>query len=147
MASSLATLVVLTAQGGKQQVVLRRSCPPPSSPLLCRVSLFGLSSSPCPRDEEVTGALTSDGTRIPDAGLVHGGELDLGFFDPTAGGSHRRRAARRECVRRAVTGDLVKAKSGEAVPVTGSADRQRSSSKRHAIRRLSDGQIVNAKVV
>lgn len=39
MASSLATLVVLTAQGGKQQVVLRRSCPPP----LFTTSLSGFS--------------------------------------------------------------------------------------------------------
>lgn len=97
------------------------------------------------RDEDSDGEL-----RIWDEGVIEGGEVDLGYFDPVISAAHRRRDARRECVRKEISGQLCWVKAGVVLPMVSKSEeakRQRREVRRAAVKRLGDGELVDARAL
>lgn len=77
-------------------------------------------------------------------------QVDLGVFDPTTKSNIVRRNSKHSAVKRLNNGNLVRAKSGDAVEA-GSPDEalisERKAVRREAVKMLADGQLVRARLV
>merc|ERR1712050_326493 len=74
-------------------------------------------------------------------------DLDLGYFDPTISTNLKRKASKHDCVKKTDSGELIKAKSGEGIPVAKINNEEKQARRREvrraAVKRLGDGQIVH----